>query len=244
MAGHSKSSNIKHRKNTQDAKRSRLFTKIVREITVAARENPDIVHNPRLRLARDRAFRAGMSKDTFEKAIKKVTEPTNVFMEAIRYEGYGPSGTAFLVDTFTDNRNRTASDVRYTLTRHGGSLGATGSVAWLFHEKGLIQLTHASFSESELMELALETGAEDIIFSAANAFPPKLITSTETLASVVQSLEAQSVAIEEAAPTWIPINRTLIEDLNLLEQIQHCLEALEALPDVEAIYVSCGWQLA
>jgi YebC/PmpR family DNA-binding regulatory protein len=243
MAGHSKSSNIKHRKNAQDAKRSRLFTKLTREVMVAARDNPDFTQNPRLRLARARALSENIKKETIEKAITKVTEPSPIPMEAIRYEGYGPGGIAILVDAFTDNRNRTASDMRYVFNRQGGKLGTIGSVAWLFHQKGLIQLAESSLSETAFMELAVEIGAEDIIFSLDNAFTSKLITPYDSLERVVQSLEGQSIAIVDAAPAWLPINRVLVEDSTLLDKIENCIETLEALPDVEAVYTSCSWQL-
>jgi YebC/PmpR family DNA-binding regulatory protein len=243
MAGHSKWSNIQHRKKTQDAKRSRLATDLIRKIMVAARENSNPDNNRELYLAIDRAKKENITKEKIENAIKKATEPNSVPKDMIRYEGYGPEGVAILVDVLTDNRNRSASEVRYILSRHEGNLGTTGSVAWSFEKKGLIYLAESIISEHDLMELALEVGAEDIIWSNQNAFNTKLITDLEVTTLVAEALEKHPITIEEASAVWLPKVRTLIENPTLLEKIKNLIDALEALPDVYAVYTSCSWQL-
>jgi YebC/PmpR family DNA-binding regulatory protein len=244
MAGHSKWANIQHRKNAQDAKRSRLFTKLIREVSVAARQSPDADTNPRLRLAISKALRANISRDTLNKAIKKVSDPHEKNLEEIRYEGYGPGGIAILVEAFTDNRNRTAAEVRHMFSKHGGQLGAEGSVAWTFHRKGLIQLSGSDFEETDLMELALESGAEDFVFSPSYEFSAKLITDTESLENVTATLEEKNIPIEEASLTWLPTNRILVEDEMLLNKINSLVDGLEELTDVQTVYASCSWQLS
>ena len=164
MAGHSKWANIKHKKAANDKKRGKLWTKLIREITVAAREGGgDANANPRLRLAMDKAFGANMPKDTVERAIKRGAggEDTDNY-EEIRYEGYGPGGTAVMVDCMTDNRNRTASEVRHAFTKYGGNLGTDGSVAYLFTKRGIISYGPGA-DEDTIMEAALEAGAEDVV---------------------------------------------------------------------------------
>ena len=166
MAGHSKWANIKFRKGAQDAKRGKLFTKLIREITVAAKESGgDPSSNPRLRTAIDKAKSQSMPKDKIEKAIKRGTgEETGVNYEEVRYEGYGPGGIAILVDCLTDNRNRTVAEVRHALTKYNGNLGADGSVSYLFTHTGVISYSN-NIDEEKLMELAIEAGATDIIAS-------------------------------------------------------------------------------
>lgn len=243
MAGHSKWANIQHRKNAQDARRSRLFTRLIREVSVAARQGQDPATNPRLRLAITKALAANISRDTLNKAIKKTHDLNAAQLEEIRYEGYGPEGIAVLVEAMTDNRNRTAGEVRYVFSRHGGNLGAEGSVSWLFEQKGIIQLAENLLDENSLMELALEVGAEDIIFSKEQQFSAKLITDTESFTSITQSLAEQSISTEEAILGWLPTNRVLIEDGEVLMKINQLVEALEDLSDVQSVYTTCSWQL-
>ena len=161
MAGHSKWANIKHRKARQDASRGKVWTKVIREITVAAKGGPDPNDNPRLRLALEKANSANMPKDTIKRAIEKGsgTGETGA-LEEIIFEGYGPGGVAILVETMTDNRNRTVSDVRHAFSKYGGNLGTDGSVAYLFKKLGVIHLSK-DFAEDELVELVIEIGAED-----------------------------------------------------------------------------------
>ena len=165
MAGHSKWANIKHRKGRQDAQRGKLFTRIGKELTIASKlGGSDISFNPRLRLAVEKAKAANMPKDNMERAIKKGTgELEGVDYQEIRYEGYGPGGVAFLVDVVTDNKNRSASTVRMNFSRNDGNLGETGSVSFLFDRKGVFEFKKESVSEDVLMDIALESGAEDVV---------------------------------------------------------------------------------
>ena len=162
MAGHSKWANIKHRKARQDASRGKIWTKVIREITVAAKDGPDPADNPRLRLALEKANSANMPKDTIKRAIEKGsgTGETGV-LEEITFEGYGPGGVAILVETMTDNRNRTVSDVRHAFSKYGGNLGTDGSVSYLFKKLGIVQVDK-NFTEEELMEIVIDIGADDL----------------------------------------------------------------------------------
>ena len=162
MAGHSKWANIKHRKARQDASRGKIWTKVIREITVAAKDGPDPADNPRLRLALEKANSANMPKDTIKRAIEKGsgTGETGV-LEEIIFEGYGPGGVAILVETMTDNRNRTVSDVRHAFSKYGGNLGTDGSVSYLFKKLGIVQVDK-NFTEEELMEIVIDIGADDL----------------------------------------------------------------------------------
>ncbi|MGB5234518.1 MAG: YebC/PmpR family DNA-binding transcriptional regulator, partial [Candidatus Macondimonas sp.] len=164
MAGHSKWANIQHRKNAQDARRGKLFTKLIREITIAARTGGgDAASNPRLRLAMDKALTANMTRDTVERAIKRGSGGLDgAALEEVRYEGYGPGGVAILVECMTDNRNRTVAEVRHAFTKHGGNMGADGSVAYLFTRTGILSYAPGT-DYDQLMEAALEAGAEDIV---------------------------------------------------------------------------------
>src|SRR5690606_19038521 len=188
MAGHSKWANIQHRKKAQDAKRGKIFTKLIREATVAARMGgPDPASNPRLRLAMDRAFAANMPKDTLERAIKRGAGlDDSVNYEQIRYEGYGPGGTAIMVDCMTDNRNRTVSEVRHAFSKHGGNLGTDGCVAYLFKESGVFTFGPGS-DEDQIMEVALEAGAEDIVNHDDGSL--EVLTTPEAYLAVKQALE-------------------------------------------------------
>ncbi|MCB1827768.1 MAG: YebC/PmpR family DNA-binding transcriptional regulator, partial [Coxiellaceae bacterium] len=164
MAGHSKWHNIQHRKGAQDAKRGKIFTKLIREITVASKMGgPELESNPRLRAAVDKALSANMTKDTIQRAIKRGSGDGDADnMMEIRYEGYGPNGVAVIVDCLTDNKNRTVAEVRHAFTKCGGNLGTDGSVAYLFAQKGLISFP-AQSDEDKIMEIAIEAGAEDVV---------------------------------------------------------------------------------
>ena len=174
MAGHSKWANIKHRKARQDASRGKIWTKVIREITVAAKDGPDPADNPRLRLALEKANSANMPKDTIKRAIEKGsgTGETGV-LEEITFEGYGPGGVAILVETMTDNRNRTVSDVRHAFSKYGGNLGTDGSVSYLFKKLGIVQVDK-NFTEEELMEIVIDIGADDPVSYTHLTLPTKV----------------------------------------------------------------------
>jgi YebC/PmpR family DNA-binding regulatory protein len=190
MAGHSKWANIQHRKNAQDAKRGKLFTKLIREITVASRmSGGDPTSNPRLRTAIDKALTANMTRDTIDRAIKRGAggdEGAN--MEEVRYEGYGPGGVAIIVDCLTDNRNRTVGEVRHAFTKNGGNLGTDGSVAYLFSQKGVFTFAPDS-DENKIMEIALDAGAEDVSTNEDGSID--VLTSADDFNSVKEKLSAQ-----------------------------------------------------
>lgn len=240
MAGHSKWSNIQYRKNAQDAKRGRLFTKLIREVTVAARQSEDTAINPRLRLAVAKALAANVNRDTLDRAIQrgaKGLEGGN--LEEVRYEGYGPGGIAMMVDTLTDNRNRTVADIRHLCHKHGGNLGIEGSVAWNFSKKGLLSLQEA-LKETELLALALETGAENILMASQNK-PSRLITTPEALDRVCSTLETKGIGIDQVSLTWLPITPMTQLEQDLQEPVMRLLEGLEDLDDVQRVY--SDWEL-
>ena len=200
MAGHSKWANIKHKKAKEDAKRGKIFTKLIREITVAARlGGGDKDSNPRLRAAMAAALSSNMTKDTIERAIKKGAggeEGGN--LDEVRYEGYGPSGVAVIVDCMTDNRNRTVAEVRHAFTKAGGNLGTDGSVAYMFHKKGIISFS-AEVNEDALMEAALEAGAEDVI--VADDQSKDVITTPNDFNDVKEALEMAGFTADNAEIT-------------------------------------------
>ena len=234
MAGHSKWANIQHRKSAQDAKRGKLFTRLIREITTAARHgepNPD--HNPRLRLAVDNALGANMTKDTIERAIKRgAGELGGAALEEARYEGYAPGGVAIIVECLTDNRTRTVGEVRHAFTKHGGNLGADGSVAYLFNKCGVLSYS-AGTDEDTLIETALEAGAEDVLTADDGSF--EVLTDPGAFHQVKAELEhagLKPVAAEVTlrASTAVPLSSE--QGPEVLE----LLEALEQLDDVQAVY--------
>ncbi len=234
MAGHSKWANIQHRKGAQDKKRGKLFTKLVKEITVAARMgDPDPAANPRLRLAVDKAMAQSMPKDNIERAIKRGSgqmEGDNY--EEIRYEGYGINGVAVMVDCMTDNRNRTVAEVRHAFSKHGGNLGNDGSVAYLFDKKGYF-LFAPGVDEDVLMEVALEAGAEDIeTYDDGSA---EVLTTPDEYQAVKAALEAASLQAEESDVTMRP-QTTVALDAETWEQVQKLIDALEDLDDVQNVY--------
>ncbi|NBD95552.1 MAG: YebC/PmpR family DNA-binding transcriptional regulator [Gammaproteobacteria bacterium] len=227
MAGHSKWANIQHRKKAQDAKRGKIFTRLVREITVAAREgggDPDA--NPRLRLAWDKANAANVPKDNIERAIKKATgDLEGVSYESLRYEGYAPGGVAVMVDCLTDNRNRTVAAVRHAFTKHGGNLGTDGSVAYLFDRKGVITFAPGA-DEERIMEVGLEAGAEDIVADDDGSI--EVLTTPDTFEAVRNALrsaglEPEEAEITERAETLMPVDaetgRSVLKFLDLLEDL-------------------------
>ena len=234
MAGHSKWANIQHRKKAQDARRGKLFTKLIREVTIAAREGGgDPGANARLRLAMDKAFAGNVPKDTVDRAIKRATGEAGAdSLEEVRYEGYGPGGTAVMVDCVTDNRNRTVAEIRYAFTKCGGSLGTGGSVAYLFSKVG--QLSFAPGTDEErLMEAALDAGAEDVIANDDGSFD--VITSPEAFGGVHDSIAAGGIEAEQAEVTMRPSTSVSL-DADDARRIVRLLDMLDDLDDVQQVY--------
>jgi len=234
MAGHSKWANIQHRKKAQDAKRGKVFTKLIREITVAARSgDPDPAANPRLRLAVDKALSANMNKDTIERAIKRGSGAQDgENFDEIRYEGYGPGGVAVMVDCLTDNRNRTVSEVRHAFTKAGGNLGTSGSVAFQFVQVGLLSYP-AGVDEDAIMEAALEAGADDVVTNDDASVD--VLTSPEAFDSVKDAMLAVGFEPDNAEVTMRAENTTPL-DLKDAEKMIRMLETLEDLDDVQEVY--------
>ncbi len=236
MAGHSKWANIQHRKGAQDKKRGKIFTKLIREITVSARMGGgDASANPRLRLAMDKALAANMPKDTIERAIKRGSGDTDgENYEELRYEGYGPGGTALIVDCMTDNRNRTASEVRHAFSKAGGNLGTEGSVAYLFNKTGLISYPPGA-DEDEIMEAALEAGAEDVVVNDDSSID--VTTAPEDFSDVKTAMEAASLTTDMAEVTFsATTSANLARDD--AEKLLRLVDALEDLDDVQNVYTN------
>lgn len=234
MAGHSKWANIQHRKGAQDAKRGKLFTRLIREITVAARmggSEPDA--NPRLRAAIDKALGSNMTKDVIERATKRgAGELEGASYEEIRYEGYGPSGTAIMVDCMTDNRNRTVAEVRHVFSKRGGNMGTDGSVAFMFNKKGIISYA-AGLDEDAVMEVALEAGAEDIVTNSDGSID--VFTTPEEYSAVKDVLDTAGFEAQSAEVTMHPDN-TVSLDLEDAKKAIAMIEAFEELDDVQQVY--------
>ncbi len=237
MSGHSKWSTIRHKKGAADAKRGKIFTKLIKEIIVSARMGGgDASANPRLRAAVAAAKSENMPKDNIERAIKKGTgELEGVTYEEINYEGYGPGGVAVLVDVMTDNRNRAASDVRYIFSRHGGSMGEAGCVSWMFSKKGSIVFPKGAISEEELLEVALEAGAEDVK-DQEDLF--EVTTSLEDFTAVKTAFDNRSMAYELAEITMVPQSTVGIDDEKLALQVLKLMDALEDCDDVQHAYAN------
>ncbi|MDN5872315.1 MAG: YebC/PmpR family DNA-binding transcriptional regulator [Nitrococcus sp.] len=236
MAGHSKWANVQHRKKAQDAKRGKLFTKLIREITVAARmggPNPDL--SPRLRLAIDRALNVNMPKDNIERAIKRGagTDELDDYAEA-RFEGYGPAGVAIMADCMSDNRNRTVSEIRYAFSKHGGNLGTDGCVAYLFRNQGVIVFPPRS-NEGRILEVALEAGAEDIADNDDGSL--EVLTSPEHYQAVKQALEAADLHPADAEITMRP-ETTVLVGAEAGRKTLRLIEHLEDLDDVQNVYTN------
>jgi YebC/PmpR family DNA-binding regulatory protein len=234
MAGHSKWANIKHRKAAQDKKRGKIWTKLIREVTVAAREgggDPDA--NPRLRLAMDKAFGANMPKDTVDRAIKRgAGGDEGDSYDEIRYEGYGPGGTAVMVDCMTDNRNRTAAEVRHGFTKHGGNLGTDGSVSYLFTKQGVISFQPGT-DEDAVIEVALESGADDVVVNDDGSLD--VVTAPEDFGSVKSALTTAGFDTEVAEVTFNASTQSEL-DRETAEKLLRMVDALEDLDDVQEVY--------
>jgi YebC/PmpR family DNA-binding regulatory protein len=235
MAGHSKWANIQHRKGAQDARRGKVFTKIIREISVAARSGGgDPAHNPRLRAAIDKALANNMSKDVVERAIRKATgELEGVDYEEIRYEGYAPGGVAVLVDCLTDNRVRTVADVRHAFGKFGGNLGTDGSVAFMFNKTGVLSYPPGA-DEAAVTEAAIEAGAEDVVVYPEDG-SIEVLAAPEDFAAVRDAMRAAGLAPAQAEVTWRADNDVRVEG-ETAQQVARLLDWLEDLDDVQNVY--------
>ncbi len=236
MSGHSKWSTIKHRKGAQDAKRGKIFTKLIKEITIAARDgggDPDA--NPRLRTAVSNAKAQSMPKDNIERAIKKGTgDLDGVNYEEIIFEGYGPNNVAVIVEVLTDNRNRSVSFVRSAFGKLGGNLGATNSVQYMFDRIGQLYIEKSVIDEDSLMELIIEIGAEDMNTDDPERY--EVITAVSDFSQVRGALENKEIAMAEANLAWVPQNRVEIDNLKKAEQVMRLIDTLEDNEDVQDVY--------
>jgi len=233
MSGHSKWSSIKHKKALKDARRGKLFTKFIKEITVAARMGGgDVNANPRLRTAVTTARQNSMPADNIDRAIKKGTgDLEGVTYDEVTYEAYGPGGVAILVQTLTDNRNRTVADLRSIITKHGGNLATAGAVSWMFQKRGLITVERAGVDEDRVMEVALEGGAEDVR-EAGDIL--EVLTAPEQFDRVKEALDAAKIAAASAEVTSIPSSTVAISG-KPAEQMVRLLEAVEDHDDVQNV---------
>ena len=235
MAGHSKWANIQHRKGAQDAKRGKMFTKIIREISVAARSGGgDTANNPRLRTALDKGLGANMSKDVLERAIKKATgELEGVNYEEIRYEGYAPGGVAVIVDCLTDNKVRTVADVRHAFGKFGGNLGTDGSVAFMFNKTGVLSFAPGA-DEDAVTEAAIEAGADDVVVYPDNG-AIDVLTSPDAFEAVKAAMLAAGLEPAQAEVTWRADNDIAVSG-ETAQQVVKLLDWLEDLDDVQNVY--------
>ncbi len=237
MAGHSHWAQIKRKKAAQDAKRGKLFTKLIREIMVAARiGGGDPSANPRLRAAIQAAKAANMPKENIERAIRKGTgqEPGTTWEEAV-YEGYGPGGVAVLIKSVTDNKRRTVSELRHIFSKCGGNLAEPGAVSWIFEQKGLIVVTKDGVDEEKLLEIALEAGAEDVREYESEF---EVITAPQDLENVKSALEGAGVKVTSAKVTMVPKTTVKLEDEKTVQQMLRLMETLEDHDDVQQIYAN------
>lgn len=234
MAGHSKWANIRFRKGAQDAKRGKLFTKLIREITVAARAGGgDPSSNPRLRAAIDKALSNNMTRDTIDRAVKRGSgEAGAENYEEIVYEGYGPSGVAIMVECLTDNRNRTVAEVRHAFSKHGGNLGTNGSVAFLFNKIGMITFPQGS-DEEKVMEAALEAGADDVIVNDDTSID--VTTAPEDFISVKEAMHEQGLKAEQA-DVIMQASTSVELELEDAQKAMRLIDALEDLDDVQKVH--------
>ena len=236
MSGHSKWASIKHKKAVVDARRGKTFTKLIRELTSAARmggADPDM--NPRLRTAVTTAKNANMPSDTIQRAIKKGTGelPGEVY-EEVSYEGYGAGGVAILVDVLTDNKNRTVAEIRHLFAKHGGSLGESGCVAWMFGRKGLITLSTSQIEEDDLLEIVLESGGDDIKMES-DAY--EIVTAPEAFEDVRSALEQKGLTLDVAEVTMLPQNTVPVEGKQA-EQVLRLMEGLDDQDDVRKAHAN------
>jgi YebC/PmpR family DNA-binding regulatory protein len=234
MSGHSKWSTIKRKKGVADSARAKVFTKIIRELTVAAREGGgDEDANPRLRTAVQNARGANMPIDTIQRAVRRGTgdEPGTVYESSV-YEGYGPAGVAIIVETLADNKNRAVSEVRHAFTKHNGNLGEKGAVSWMFSQKGLIEVVGTEVSEEDVMLAVMDAGGDDIQ-SAEGVY--EVLCPIESFESVKQSLDQAGMTYSQASLAWIPQNLLEVEGEDITKIIR-LLEALDDLDDVQRVF--------
>ena len=239
MSGHSKWSTIKRKKAAADQKRGKIFTKLIKEITVAARQGGgDVDGNPRLRLAVDNAKSANMPMDNIERAIKKATgEVEGASYLELTYEGYGPNGVAILIESVTDNKNRTVAEVRHALTKHGGSLGENGSVAWMFDRKGVITMPAQGKSEDDMMELVLEAGAEDLQ-SEDDYF--EITSAVEDFETVRKTIVDAGLNVDNASLQWIAKNTIEISG-EAAEKLIKIIDMIEDNDDVQNVFTNADF---
>ena len=234
MAGHSKWANIKHRKARQDASRGKVWTKVIREITVAAKGGPDPDDNPRLRLALDKANAANMPKDNIKRAIEKGSGTGDTgALEEIVLEGYGPGGVAIMVEAMSDNRNRTVSDVRHAFSKFGGNLGTDGSVSYLFNKIGIIHVAK-SYSEEDILDIALEAGADDLV-DEEDYF--EIITSSSDLENVLKSLKENNIENTNAELT-LRAETSVSVDQEMSEKVLKIMDFMDELDDVQEVHTN------
>jgi YebC/PmpR family DNA-binding regulatory protein len=235
MAGHSQFKNIMHRKGRQDAQRSKLFGKLAREITVAAKlGTPDPAMNPRLRAAVVAARAENMPKDNIERAIKKAAGSEGENYDEIRYEGYGPGGVAVIVEALTDNRNRAASDIRSYFTKAGGNLGETGSVSFMFDRVGIVEYDASVASDDAMLDAAIEAGADDAVSSESGH---EVYASQESFRDVAKALETKFGEPRKAALTWKPQNTVAVDD-ETGEKLLKLIDMLNEHDDVQNVYAN------
>lgn len=237
MSGHSKWANIKHKKAKQDAKKGKAFTRIAKEITIASREgggDPD--GNPRLRLAMLNARAVNMPSDNITRAIKKGTgEIEGINYEEITYEGYAPAGVAVILETVTDNKNRTVSEIRALFSKMGGNMGETNSVAWNFERKGVITLNTGNYSEDQLLEHVLESGADDLDFDEESS---RIICSMDNFAIANKYFADDKFAVTESKLEYIAQNMSKISDIDLAKKVLKFIDNFEDLDDVQNVYTN------
>ncbi|MGQ9642636.1 MAG: YebC/PmpR family DNA-binding transcriptional regulator [Ignavibacterium sp.] len=234
MSGHSKWATIKRKKAALDAKKGKIFTKLIKEITIAARQGGgDPAGNPRLRLAIDNAKAENMPAENIERAIKKATgELEEITYYELTYEGYGPAGVAMLVEVATDNKNRTVAEVRHIFSKNGGSLGETGSVAWMFERKGIITLPKQDKSEDDILAIVLDAGADDL--QTEEEFY-EITTSVENFESVRKALQENNLKVDNASLQWVAKNTLEVKGEDA-EKVMKLIEALEDCDDVQNVY--------
>ncbi len=240
MSGHSKWHNIQGRKNAQDSKRGKIFQKISRELFMAAKQGgSDPSGNPSLRLMMDKARAANMPKDVMNRAIKKADSGDKTNYDEVTYEGYGPNGIGILVEAMTDNKNRTSSDVKVAITRHGGTMAVAGAVSYMFDRKGRIEISREDLdtTEDQMLEVALEAGADDLK-TTDDTF--EIITDPKEFTKVRDAISAQGFKFESADLAMIPENRVEVPE-DKEESFQNLLDALDANDDVTDVYTSAKW---
>jgi YebC/PmpR family DNA-binding regulatory protein len=236
MSGHNKWSTIKHRKGAQDAKRGKLFSRLIKEITIAARTGGgDAEGNPRLRTALNTARAANMPKDNIDRAVKRGTgEIAGVSYEEVVYEGYGPGGVAVMCEVLTDNKNRTVAEIRHFFDKYGGNLGESGCVAWMFDKRGIVEVSAKGLNEDDVMELALDAGADDVK-SAGDTF--EITAQPAQFEAVRSAVEAKGWAIELAQITMIPKDTVKLEGKRA-EQMLKMMDALDDHEDMQKVYAN------